>query len=159
MKKLLVFGLMFGMALQLAGQEIPYIKAEQLTRWKNAENDTVYVLNFWATWCAPCVAELPEFEKINRKFAGRKVKVILVNTDFRRDVDKKVKPFVQRKKLKSQVVFINETNANDWINLVSTDWTGSIPATLVVNKKRGYERFFEKQLGYKELEKAVKEGL
>lgn len=159
MKKLLLFSLMLGAAFQLAAQDIPYIKADQLTRWKNAENDTVYVLNFWATWCAPCVAELPEFEKLNRKFVGRNVKVILVSTDFRRDVDKKVKPFVKRKKLQSQVVFINETNANDWINLVSTDWTGSIPATLVVNKKRSYERFFEKQLSYKELEKAVLKGL
>jgi len=68
-------------------------------------------------------------------------------------------PFVKRKKLKSQVVFLDERTPNEWINLVSTDWTGAIPATLIVNKQRGYERFFEKQLSYKELEKAVTEGL
>ncbi len=159
MKKILLFGFLLGSVLQLAAQDIPYIKADQLTRWKNAGNDTLYVLNFWATWCAPCVAELPEFEKLQREYAGQKVKVILISTDFRREVDKKVVPFVKRKKLKSQVVFLDERTPNDWINLVSTDWTGAIPATLIVNKQRGYERFFEKQLSYKELEKAVMEGL
>mgnify|MGYP002860864178 FL=1 len=159
MKKILLFGFLLGCVLQLTAQDIPYIKADQLTRWKNAGNDTLYVLNFWATWCAPCVAELPEFEKLHREYAGQKVKVILISTDFRREVDKKVIPFVKRKKLKSQVVFLDERTPNDWINLVSTDWTGAIPATLIVNKQRGYERFFEKQLSYKELEKAVMEGL
>ena len=150
---------MLSMSLWLHAQEINFIKADQLSAWKNADTDTVYVLNFWATWCAPCVAELPDFEKLNREYGGKKVKVVLISNDFRRDVEKKLKPFVKRKNLQSQVVFLDERTPNEWINLVSEEWTGSIPATLVVNKQGGYERFFEKQLSYKELEKAVVEGL
>lgn len=160
MKNIILWMAFLALGLPLKAQDtIPFIKADQLTRWKTAGNDTLYVLNFWATWCAPCVAELPAFEKLHREYASKKVKVILVSTDFRRDVDKKVKPFVERKKLKSQVVFLDERTPNDWIDLVSPEWTGSIPATLIVNAKRGYERFFEKQLDYKTLEEAVLNGL
>jgi thiol-disulfide isomerase/thioredoxin len=143
----------------LSAQEIPYIKAEQITRWKTADTDTVYVLNFWATWCAPCVAELPAFEKLNKTYAGQKVQVVLVSTDFKKQVDARVKPFVKRRKLKSRVVFMDESNPNKWIDLVSPDWSGTIPATLIVSAGRKVERFFEKQMSYETLEAEIKEAL
>ena len=70
-----------------------------------------------------------------------------------------VKPFVKRKKLKSTVVYMDERTPNTWIDLVSTEWTGAIPATLVVSKSRGFERFFEKRLHYDELEATILEAL
>ncbi|MEQ1746795.1 MAG: redoxin domain-containing protein [Saprospiraceae bacterium] len=161
MKKLLCLSaclLVFGTTFLLA-QKVPFIKSDQITTWKNDTSNTVYVLNFWATWCAPCVAELPDFERINREYASKGVRVVLVSTDFRRDVEKKLKPFVKRKKLESEVVFIDERTPNLWIDLVSTEWTGAIPATLVVSKGRGFERFFEKQLHYEELEAALQAAL
>lgn len=144
---------------RLAAQEIPYIKAEQITRWKTADTDTVYVLNFWATWCGPCVAELPHFEKLTKKYAAQKVKVVLISTDFKRDVERKVKPFVLRKKLKSQVFFMDEPTPNKWIDLVSPDWSGTIPATLIISKRKGYEKFVEGEMTWKQLEETVKTGL
>jgi thiol-disulfide isomerase/thioredoxin len=146
-------------AARLAAQDVPFIKAEQITRWKTADTDTVFVLNFWATWCGPCVAELKHFEKLTQKYAAQKVKVVLVSADFKRDVEKKLKPFVKRKKLKSQVVFMDEPTANKWIDLVSPDWSGTIPATLIVSKRKGYEKFTEGEMTWGELEKALKAGL
>lgn len=159
MKKLLFIAFLLSAGYSLAAQEVQYIKSTQITDWKNSGSDTVYVLNFWATWCAPCVAELPVFEKINRKYAGKPVKVVLISADFHRDVEKKLKPFVKRKNLKSQVAFMDETTPNKWIDLVSTEWTGAIPATLIIRPGQGYERFFEKQLHYADLKNAVKEAL
>ncbi|MCC6462512.1 MAG: redoxin domain-containing protein [Saprospiraceae bacterium] len=159
MRKTFLFGYLLALGATLSAQEIPHIKADQLSAWKNAETDTVFVLNFWATWCAPCVAELPEFEKLHQAFSAQPVQVILINTDFRRDVEKRVRPFVQRQKLQSQVVFMDETTPNNWIDLVSADWSGAIPATLIVSKRRGFERFFEKQLRYEELEQTLREAL
>ncbi|MBL7775858.1 MAG: TlpA family protein disulfide reductase [Saprospiraceae bacterium] len=159
MKKLFATALLAGVLGALPAQDIPFVKADQLTAWKNSASDTVYVLNFWATWCAPCVAELPEFEKLHEQYAGQPVQVILISNDFRRDVEKKLIPFVRRKKLKSRVVFLDERTPNDWIDLVSTEWTGAIPATLIVRKNRNYERFFEKRLHFDELDGAVREAL
>lgn len=159
MKKALFACLFAALAVVLPAQDIPFIKADQLTAWKNSASDTVYVLNFWATWCAPCVAELPDFEKLNQAYADKPVRIVLVSTDFRRDVEKRLKPFVERNKLESQVVFIDEKTPNDWIDLVSPEWTGSIPATIIVRKNRDFERFFEKQIHFEELEEAVNAAL
>lgn len=143
-------------AASATAQNIPFIQADQIAHWKTVDTDTVFVINFWATWCGPCVAELPAFERLNEKYAAQKVKVVLVSTDFKRDVDQKLRAFIKRKKIKSQVVFMNESNPNKWIDLVSPDWSGSIPATLIVSKRKAYERFFEKSLSWEELETAVK---
>jgi len=57
----------------------------------------VKVINFWATWCAPCVKEMPFFEKLNRD--DKNIKVILVSMDYDLDPDPaKVKRFIERKK-------------------------------------------------------------
>jgi len=159
MRTTLLFSFLLVLGLPLAAQDIPFIKADQLTAWKTSNADTVFVLNFWATWCAPCVAELPDFDKLTREYADKPVQVVLISTDFRRDVDKRLKPFVERNDIESQVVFIDERTPNDWIDLVSTEWTGSIPATLIVRKNRDFEVFFEKQIHYEELEQAVQAAL
>lgn len=161
MRKTLLLLLATTLAIPLMkGQDtIPFIKAAQLSAWRSGASDTVYVLNFWATWCAPCVAELPHFEKLTAEYAQKPVRVVLISTDFRRDVDRRLKPFVERQALKSQVVFLDEKTPNDWIDLIAPEWSGAIPATLVVRPKAKFERFFERQLRYEDLEKAVQEAL
>lgn len=149
----LVLGLFCGVTLN--AQNLPFIKKAQLEQWLNADTDTVYVLNFWATWCGPCVAELPDFEKLNEKYASKKVKIVLISTDFKRNVESKVKPFIKRKNLQCEVVFMDESNPNVWVNLVSPEWSGSIPATLIVSKTKGKRLFFEKQMNFKELDEIL----
>jgi thiol-disulfide isomerase/thioredoxin len=138
----------------LSAQDIPLIKSDQIGAWKQATDDTVYVLNFWATWCGPCVAELPEFEKINDEFSGQKVRVVLISTDFKRELTK-VQAFVQRKKLNGRVLFMDEPSPNKWIDLVNTDWSGALPATLIVCKNKKAERFFEQSMTYEVLKNEI----
>ena len=140
---------------KLAAQEIPFIRIDQIERWKNAETDTVFVLNFWATWCVPCVAEIPVFEALNKQYADQKVSVILISNDFKSKIESNLKPFVLREKLKSQVVFMDETDANAWIELVSPDWSGGIPSTLIISKRKNKLLLFEQELTFDELEAAL----
>ena len=158
MKHLFQFILLFWSGM-LAAQEIPFIHRDQITRWLNTESDTVFVVNFWATWCAPCVAELPAFEKLHKRYSKEKVQVILVSNDFKKQVETRLKPFVRKKKLKSQVLFMDESNPNNWINLVSPEWSGAIPATLIISKRKNKVLFFEKPLKYKDLEEALRSVL
>lgn len=114
------------------------------------KDNKTYVVNFWATWCAPCVKELPYFEKLNQLYKDKGVDVLLVSLDFPRQYEKKLIPFIQKKNLQSKIIALNDTKMNDWIPKVDEDWTGAIPATVIYNSKQ--RRFFEKSFTYKELE-------
>ncbi|MBT8270638.1 MAG: redoxin domain-containing protein [Bacteroidia bacterium] len=115
----------------------------------NKTDDKTYVVNFWATWCAPCIKELPYFEQLNRDYSGKNVEVILVSLDFPRMYDKKLKPYIKDKNLKSRVVALNDPDMNTWIPKVNEDWTGSIPATVIYNKNK--RQFYERSFNYEEL--------
>ncbi len=118
-------------------------------------NDTTYVINFWATWCKPCVEELPFFEKLIPAVANQPVKVLLVSMDFPKDIMKKLIPFVAKRKLESHVVALADLDYNEWIDKVSTEWDGAIPFTLIYNKKGRAVKSGE-MANYEELEQLVK---
>lgn len=117
-------------------------------------NDTTYVINFWATWCKPCVEEMPFFEKLISSTAAQPVKVLLVSMDFPKDIHKKLIPFVAERKLESHVVALGDLDYNSWIDKVSTEWDGAIPFTLVYNKKGRLAKMGQ-MADYEELEKLV----
>jgi thiol-disulfide isomerase/thioredoxin len=102
-------------------------------------NDTTYVVNFWATWCGPCVKELPYFEQLHETYTDQKIKIILVSLDFPRQIKTNLIPFIEKRQLKSEVVVLTDGAYNDWIDKVDESWDGAIPVTLVY---RGDKRYF-----------------
>jgi len=110
----------------------------------NKTEDKVYVVNFWATWCAPCVKELPYFETVNEKYKDDNVEVLLVSLDFPRNYDSKLKPFIKKHNLQSEVVAFDDVDQNRWIPAINEKWTGALPATIIYNndKRQFYERSF-----------------
>ncbi len=132
------------------------VKAEGLVKRYTNSSDTTYLINFWATWCEPCVKELPDFEKINKAYKNKKVKVILVSLDFIKDYDSKLVRFIKKKDIQSEVMLLNETKPNEFINKIDLRWEGSIPATMIVNNEQNYSAFFERPLTYEFLEMKIK---
>lgn len=114
------------------------------------KDDKTYVVNFWATWCSPCVKELPYFEKINKGYKDKKVEVILVSLDFPKQVEKKLIPFINKQKLKSKVILLDDINEDLWIKAIDTTWSGAIPVTLIYNAKK--RKFYKQSFNYKMLE-------
>lgn len=121
------------------------------------DNDTTYVVNFWATWCVPCVEELPNFEKLNATYKDKKVKVLLVSIDFPKMAETKLLPFIKTHNLKSEVMLLNDPDANSWINKVDSTWSGAIPATVIYKGKK--RQFYEKSFSFEELEGEVRKFL
>lgn len=139
----------------LLTRQVPSVKIDDVNTRMKAGNDTVYVVNFWATWCAPCVAELPYFEKIDSAYAGKKVKVILVSIDFKKDISTRLVPFLERKKYHSEVNFLDEIYDNEWIPKVDSAWQGNIPATKIYDAKSGRSVFIPRETSYRELDSVV----
>lgn len=117
----------------------------------------VYVINFWATWCAPCVKELPYFEQLREKYKDKNVEIVLVSLDFPHQFKTKLKPFIKDRNLKSKVVVLDDVDSNSWIPQIDKDWSGSIPATIIYkNDKRS---FYEQSFTYNELEEELNKFL
>jgi len=132
-------------------QEVKVIKFPELEAYFNKQNDTLYIINFWATWCKPCIQELPAFEEIHEDFKTAGVKVLLVSLDFIDKLDKQLKPFMKKNYIDAEVVLLDEPKYNDWIDKVSTEWGGAIPATLFVMSSKSIHDFYEKEFTYMEL--------
>ncbi|WP_111684407.1 TlpA disulfide reductase family protein [Winogradskyella tangerina] len=123
----------------------------------NKSDDNVHVVNFWATWCAPCVKELPYFETINEKYADQNVEVLLVSLDFPRNYDSKLKPFMIKHGLKSEVVAFDDVDQNRWIPAINENWTGALPATIIY--KGDKRNFYEQSFTLEELETELQQFL
>jgi thiol-disulfide isomerase/thioredoxin len=155
-KNILLFFLIF-LAGELVAQKTSVIKLDGLQSIIASKSDKIQIINFWATWCAPCVKELPLFEKLNSE--GRAdVKVTLVSMDLDLDPNpEKVYKFIERKKLKAEVVLLDEQNPNNWIDKIDKNWSGALPATIVINQRTGQRKFVEKELHQGDLEKLIAE--
>lgn len=151
---LLILFLFFGQAKT----QVPVVDFNGLEPYLHKQNDTTYVVNFWATWCVPCVKELPAFEKLNEVYGNEKVKVLMVSLDFIKYYDSKLLPFIGERNLKSEVILLNDPKSNRWIDKVSPEWSGAIPATLIYNKDKRtfYEQSFTSESLEKELLKHIK---
>lgn len=156
-QQLIVFLLAsFGCSFLASGQASDIATLEQLQAKLQGENDRIQVVNFWATWCAPCLKELPLLEKLNDERKDVHVRLISLDLDLDPNADK-VRNFVQRKKLKAEVIILDEKDPNTWINKVDKGWSGAIPATLVINNRNGKRKFVEGQLHPGDLEKLISE--
>lgn len=139
------------------GVQIPVYDFDHFEPFLNQEDDTIYVINFWATWCKPCVEELPYFEQIHEEYKNKNVEVILVSLDFEDQVESRLIPFINKNNVNAEVVFLNDSKGNTWIPKVDASWSGAIPATLIYNASERH--FYEKSMTYDELDMHIKKLL
>ncbi len=125
----------------------------ELKPFLEKKDDKIYVINFWATWCAPCVKELPYFEKIKQEYANKNVEVLLVSLDFLKQVEKKLIPFLNKHKIQSEVVLLDDVNEDFWIKAIDESWSGALPATIIYSKNN--RKFYEQSFDYKTLEREL----
>jgi len=142
-------------AMRRVGHIAVYEKYDALAPALQQNNDTTYVINFWATWCKPCIEEMPYFEQLHEQYREKKVKVILVSLDFSRQLESKLLPFIADRKLQPEVIALTDNKYNEWIDKISPEWSGAIPITIV---RKGNERrlVLEELPDYESLESIVK---
>tara|TARA_B100001939_G_scaffold344247_1_gene358351 strand:+ start:109 stop:726 length:618 start_codon:yes stop_codon:yes gene_type:complete len=138
-------------------KEIEIVDFDGLFNKIDLSVDKTYVLNFWATWCAPCVKELPYFEIVNNEYKDKNVEVILVSLDFPNQIESKLNPYLYKNNIKSDVILLDDPEIGTWVSKVSDDWDGGIPATLIVNSDNYnfYPKPFEKEELISEINKIL----
>jgi thiol-disulfide isomerase/thioredoxin len=142
--------------LNTSAQDISIETFTKFATRLNPQSDTVYVINFWATWCKPCVEELPEFQKLQDNYSNSNLKITLANLDYKSQYTKSLVPFVKKHQLTSEVILLNAPDYNNWLPKVNKNWSGAIPATIIIHKASGTRLFFERQMSYDELVEIIK---
>ncbi len=151
-KKILIISLIFLTCIAKSQTVSSVYKINDLLN-RIKSNDTTYIVNFWATWCKPCVQELPAFDSLLTLTKNTPTKIILVSLDFKEDIETKVNPFLSKKNINCQVVLLDEINGNDYINKISEKWSGAIPVTLIKNDRN--TNFVENKVTFNELNKQI----
>ncbi len=124
-----------------------------LEPYLNKSTDSIYVVNFWATWCAPCIKEFPYFEQLHKEYKSDKLDILMVSLDFPNQLDKSLYPFIKNRKTDLNVVLLDDPAQNVWIEKVDSTWSGALPATLVY---KGDNRvFIEGPVDYNDLVNAI----
>lgn len=130
---------------------------EMFKNFLEAKNDTTYIVNFWATWCKPCVEELPYFETLYKNYKTKNVRLILVSLDFEKQLTTKLLPFMEKQQLEGEVLVLSQKGMNEWIDKIDPSWSGALPATIIYNKDK--RAFFEQNFEYVDLENKLNEFL
>ena len=153
----LVVFILSSLSISTAYAQSEIIKFPRLKGYISESNpdQKIKVINFWATWCGPCVKELPFIDSLQYSYDPEAVEVKLISLDFADQLDR-VDKFLKRKNITSSVWILDESDANSYIDRVDPRWSGAIPATLLINTSTGQRIFLEKELTKGELEQHIK---
>ena len=145
-KKLLVSWIFcLVLAPAIVAQDIARIKITDLES-TIAEAKGPLVINFWATFCKPCVEEIPHFVKLLEKYRDQGLQMLFVSLDLEEDYPAKVQMVAQKLGIKNRVVWLDEFDADYFIPRIDSSWSGALPATLLLNTQKGYRRFLDQVL-------------
>jgi thiol-disulfide isomerase/thioredoxin len=125
----------------------------QLEPYLHQQNDTLYLVNFWATWCVPCRKELPSIEKVGAKYSNKKFRILLVSLDIPNELEKRVVPFIHSNQIKSEVILLDDPNQNEWIDKVDSKWSGEIPFTIIYG--RHFRQSYAHSFNFQELDSII----
>ncbi len=155
--KHLLFGFVFFISCkgETNSQTIAKWKIEDLEQYIAKSNDPT-IVNFWATYCIPCLKEIPYFEETVKKYKSKDIKLLLVSLDFKEAYPEKVSGFVDKRKFTSQVVWLDETNADYFCPKIDSTWSGVMPATLFINNKKSVRSFFEEEMSKEKFEEELR---
>jgi len=134
---------------------VPKLDEKGYNAMTSTHGSDLLVVNFWATWCGPCVAELPHFVAVSKENPESRVRFVGMSLDMANQVDSVVVPFLEKKEIPYANFLLDADDADSFIGAVSNDWSGAIPATFIYD--RSGNKIFERltEMSEEELHAAV----
>ena len=146
---------MFAFNVSTKAQTIPSWKVTDIEKYMK-QDDSVMVISFWATFCKPCLEEIPYLQTLSKKYNA---KVLLVSLDLKSEYPDKIIETAKTKNIYYPIVWLNETNADYFCPKVDKAWDGGMPSTLFMNNKKHYRHFVDHQMTETEFEEEMKKTL
>ncbi len=140
-------------------QSIPAWKITDVSVLYSSKSDTIYVINFWATFCKPCIAEIPYLQSISKKYEQQKVKLLLVSLDLPAFYPDRIGSFAKKNNFTADIVWLNESDADYFCPVIDKQWSGSIPSTIFVNGTTGYKNFIGSEIAEEQFEIELKKAI
>jgi len=142
--------------IRIDAQEVRSVKITEIEKMIS-ESRHPLLINFWATWCKPCVEELPSLIREVKAHAADSIELILVSLDDKENYPGKLRDFIRNRNYEGTFLWLDETNADYFCPVIDTSWSGAIPATLFLNKKNAYRKFVEAKLTDRTLQDILRE--
>lgn len=134
---------------------MPLSSVKDLETLRDSKKGKVVLVNFWASWCRPCVAEIPGLIKLYNNYKDSGFEIIFISVDVPEDIQSKVAPFLKSKGVDFTTYYNQFDKTDDLINFFDKNWQGAIPSTYIYDKdwnqtssmvgSRSYE-IFEKEI-------------
>ena len=153
---LLLYILIFGTFI-LSGQDLERIDIHELEQILTDQEDKVHVINFWATWCGPCVTEIPHFQEVAKDYNEENVNFKLISLDFPSQVDSRLIPFLEDNDIQLDVYLMINLDYNAWVTKVDREWKGNLPATIIYNHAEGKRIFIPRVMNEKEIKENIEQ--
>lgn len=130
-----------------------------LTNLISENNGNVFVVNVWATWCVPCVEEMPALVKLTDSYESENVKVIGISIDYPEEIQSKILPFIKKHKINFPIYVNDFKNDEALINFLNKEWSGAIPATFIYDKTGIQKEFLLGKHSFEDFKSAVEKYL
>ncbi len=113
---------------------MPLNKVDDVKALMDASKGKVVLLNFWATWCKPCIKEFPELVKLYNNYKDKGFTIVFISADVPEEIKTKVVPFLKTQGVDFLTYYNGFDNPEDLINFIDKNWQGAIPSTYIYDK-------------------------
>ncbi|MBB4078700.1 thiol-disulfide isomerase/thioredoxin [Lewinella aquimaris] len=127
-------------APSVAGEEslpIVYQHYDEIAPIFSQRNDTTYVINFWATWCKPCLEELPLLNSLQRQYDDAALRVVLVSLDTETRAIARIPEYLNRRGIDLPTIVLTDERPS-WMRDLDGNWNGALPTTFIYRNDLRY---------------------